>query len=222
MAVYNKDPKLKRLFDISLAIIGLLFSVWLWAVICILIIVDDGIPVFIKQTRIGKNGQLFTLLKFRSMEKSAHRVRLHHQAHENDTRATRLGRIFRKTALDELPQLVNIFLGDMSFVGPRPLLFQEKEVNGSQETVAQIAGYCERISIRPGLTGLAQIYAPRDLPRNRKFEYDILYVRKMNFPLDLKLLLISMLVSLTGNWEKSNKKLGILKGTINTINESSL
>ncbi|KPJ70901.1 hypothetical protein AMJ52_09325, partial [candidate division TA06 bacterium DG_78] len=127
-----------------------------------------------------------------------------------------------KTALDELPQLINILFNDMSFVGPRPLLFQEKELNGGQETVEQIPGYRERISIYPGLTGLAQIYAPRDLPRKLKFKYDILYIRKNNFLLDLKLLLISMLVTLTGNWEKSRRKLRILKGKIKDTDENSL
>jgi lipopolysaccharide/colanic/teichoic acid biosynthesis glycosyltransferase len=209
MAIYNKGHELKRLFDISLAVIGLLFSEWISVLVC-------------KQMRVGKNGRLFTFWKFRSMKKSSHGARLNHQAQENDIRATRLGRIFRKMALDELPQLINILFGDMSFVGPRPLLFQEKELYGGRETVEQIPGYRERITIRPGLTGLAQIYAPRDLPRKRKFEYDILYIRKNNFLLDLTLLLISMLVTLTGNWEKSGRKLAILKGKIINTDESPL
>jgi lipopolysaccharide/colanic/teichoic acid biosynthesis glycosyltransferase len=222
MAVYNREHELKRIFDISLAVTGLLFSAWLWVLICIFIIIDDGTPIFVKQMRVGKNGRLFTLWKFRSMKKSSHGARLNRQAQENDTRATRLGRIFRKTALDELPQLINILFNDMSFVGPRPVLFQEKELNGSHETVEQIPGYRERISIRPGLTGFAQIYASRNLPRKLKFKYDILYVRKNNFLLDLKLLLISILVTLTGNWEKSSRKLGLVKGKTKNTDENPL
>jgi lipopolysaccharide/colanic/teichoic acid biosynthesis glycosyltransferase len=221
MADYKRECELKRICDIFLAVIGLLFSAWLWVLMCILIVINDGTPIFVKQMRVGKNGRLFTFWKFRSMKKSSDGARLHCQAQENDTRATRFGSILRKTALDELPQLINILCGDMSLVGPRPLLFQERELHGGEETVEQIPGYRERISIRPGLTGLAQIYAPRDLPRKRKFEYDILYIRKMNFPLDIKLLLISILVTLTGTWE-SSKKLGILKGKIKNTDESPL
>src|SRR5213075_2314025 len=93
------------------------------------------------------------------------------QAAQNDKRVTRLGRILRNTAMDELPQLWNIFKGDMSFVGPRPLLPQELEVNGNGDVVAleNIPGYWERHQVTPGLTGIAQIFGPRDMPRRQKF-----------------------------------------------------
>jgi len=101
------------------------------------------------------------------------------QASENDGRITRVGKYIRATALDELPQLWSIFKGDMSFVGPRALLPAELEINGKKEVVPiyLIPGYQERHSVRSGLTGIAQIYAPRDVPRRHKFKYDLIYIQ---------------------------------------------
>ncbi len=205
------EPFLKRPFDIFLSGIGLLLSAWLWALIWIMIVLEDGYPVFIKQIRVGKDGKHFTTLKFRSMKKT-NSEEPNIQAHEDDLRVTGVGRILRKTALDELPQLLNIFQGNMSFVGPRPLLPLEVEVSGDDRYVKieNIPGFNQRITVRAGLTGLAQVYAPRDIPRRYKFKYDILYIKKMNFYLDLQLIFLSFLVTLTGRWEKRNRKLDIL------------
>lgn len=207
----KKRNILKRPFDIFLSGIGLLVSAWFWALIWILILIEDGSPVFIRQTRVGKGGKLFTCLKFRSMMKSALNQNINHQAKEDDARFTNIGRIFRKTALDELPQLINIFIGDMSFVGPRPLLPYESEVQGDCEKIEGIPGYQKRIKVCPGLTGIAQVYAPRDIPRRHKFKYDIFYINRMSFLLDLKLIFISFLVTFTGKWEKRDVKLEILR-----------
>ena len=102
------------------------------------------------------------------------------QAAENDSRVTRVGRLMRATAMDELPQLWSIFRGDMSFVGPRALRPGEIEATGDGrfEALEDVPGFEERHSVRPGLTGIAQIYAPRDIPRRNKFRYDRIYIRQ--------------------------------------------
>ena len=104
------------------------------------------------------------------------------------------GCFLRATALDELPQLWNIFVGEMSFVGPRALLPEEIEVNRNGEPIPldRIPGYEKRLLVRPGLTGLAQVYAPRDLPRRHKFKFDLLYVKSQTFWRDLKLIGLSV------------------------------
>ena len=110
--------------------------------------------------------------------------------------------------MDELPQLYNIFRGDMSFVGPRPLMPGEIEVRGSGELVPleSIPGYAARHSVRPGLTGLSQVYAPRDTPRARKFHLDAIYVRNASFCLDLFLVAVSFWITFRGRWEVRVRK----------------
>src|SRR2546426_578594 len=131
------------------------------------------------------------------------------QARKSDPRVTSVGRFLRSTALDELPQLWNIFRGDMSFVGPRALMPEEIEVNGDGALIPaqKIPGYEARHRVRPGLTGVAQIYAPRDIPRRHKFRFDLLYIRKQSVWLDLKLIALSVWISLRGKWEHRGTKL---------------
>jgi len=130
------------------------------------------------------------------------------QATENDPRVTRVGRVLRATAMDELPQLVNILKGDMSFVGPRPLRPGEVEVRGDGQLtpLSEIAGYGERHSVRPGLTGLTQVYAPRDISIASKFRLDRLYMKRAGFCLDLKLILLSFWITGRGAWEARGPK----------------
>lgn len=130
------------------------------------------------------------------------------QAVADDPRITRVGRLLRATAMDELPQLWNIFCGEMSFVGPRALLPEEIERNGRGELVPleQIPGFQGRHRVQPGLTGLAQVYAPRDIPRPRKFRYDLFYIKRQSLSLDLKLIGLSVWISLRGKWEDRDKK----------------
>ncbi len=211
LVVLPKEPIAKRIFDIALSGIGLVLSSWLWVLIWLGIWFEDGSPCCIKQLRIGKNGRIFKVIKFRSMRKSSLNEKIHIQACDNDSRITFMGKILRSTALDELPQLVNIFIGDMSFVGPRALLPAEKEQNDCYLYVHEIPGYEKRIQVKPGLTGIAQIFAPRDLPRRHKFKYDLLYIRKMSFLLDLKLIVISFLITFKGTWGRKKDKLRFLK-----------
>jgi lipopolysaccharide/colanic/teichoic acid biosynthesis glycosyltransferase len=198
---------IKRLFDMALAATGLLLSAPLWAVIPAAIRLEDGGPVMYPQERVGLNGRVFKALKFRSMVPHAEAASGPVQAGENDPRVTRVGRVLRATAMDELPQLWNILVGDMSFVGPRPLRPGEIERAGDGRTRAlhDIPGYERRHSVRPGLTGLAQVYAPRDLVRAEKFRFDLEYLDAASVRLDLKLLLLSFWITLRGEWERRDR-----------------
>jgi lipopolysaccharide/colanic/teichoic acid biosynthesis glycosyltransferase len=111
--------------------------------------------------------------------------------------------------MDELPQLWNIFCGDMSFVGPRALLPQEAELKkpGEVTSLGQIPGFSLRTQVRPGLTGIAQVYAPRDIARRHKFRLDALYVKRQTFGLDLRLIALSFWISFRGKWEYRGEKL---------------
>lgn len=198
---------LKRAFDISLSGAGLLAAAPLWLLIAAAIKIEDGGPVLFAQDRVGIGGATFHALKFRSMVPHASCLPPR-QAGEGDRRITRVGRLLRATAMDELPQLYNIFRGDMSFVGPRPLMPGEIEVRGSGELVRldSIPGYAARHSVRPGLTGLSQVYAPRDTPRARKFRLDAIYVRNATFCLDLFLVAVSFWITFRGRWEVRVRK----------------
>jgi lipopolysaccharide/colanic/teichoic acid biosynthesis glycosyltransferase len=198
----------KRLFDVSLSGAGLVLSSPLWAVIAILIKLSDRGPVFYRQQRVGRGGRRFTSWKFRSMVPDSDTRFGPLQAGPMDPRVTRVGRVLRATAMDELPQLWSIFKGDMSFVGPRALLPAEVEVNGHQRAVSieEIPGYEARHQVSPGLTGLAQIYADRDIPRRQKFRYDLLYIRRQSFGLDLRLILLSFWITFHGTWERRGNK----------------
>jgi len=198
----------KRALDVLLASAGLIVSAPLWLVIAAAIRLDSKGPVFFTQPRVGERGRLFDALKFRSMADQAERELGPQQASERDPRVTRVGRLLRATAMDELPQLWNIFRGDMSFVGPRALRPDEVEVHGGRDSVPleAIPGFAERSSIRPGLTGVAQIYAPRDVLRRHKFRYDRLYIRRRSFGLDVRLIALSFWITFRGTWEARNRK----------------
>ena len=198
---------LKRTFDALLAGMGLILSAPIWLFAAALIKLEDGGPVFFRQERVGQNGAVFTVLKFRSMIVHAERDHGPLQASVGDPRVTRIGRLLRATAMDELPQLVNIFKGDMSFVGPRALRPGEIEALGGKVVPMEaIEGYRERTAIQPGLTGIAQIYAPRDVTRRHKFRYDRVYVKHRSFWLDIRLILLSFWISMRGTWEHRQRK----------------
>jgi lipopolysaccharide/colanic/teichoic acid biosynthesis glycosyltransferase len=200
---------MKRLFDITLSGLGLIGSAPLWVVIAAAIKIDDGGPIFFAQERVGLGGRVFTALKFRSMILDAESRSGPQQASDNDPRVTRVGRLLRGAAIDELPQLWNIFVGDMSFVGPRPLRPGEVEVRGDGRLLplSAIPGYEARHQVRPGLTGLTQVYASRDLPRTRKFRLDRVYLKRASFCLDLKLIVLSFWITSRGAWESREPKL---------------
>ena len=202
-------PAAKRGLDVLLSGMGLIASAPVWALIAVAVKLEDGGPVFFSQDRAGEGGRVFKAWKFRSMIPDAERHVGAVQAVEHDPRVTRIGRLLRATAMDELPQLWNIFAGDMSFVGPRALRPGEIEVlgDGQLEALEDVPGYERRSRVRPGLTGIAQIYAPRDIPRRQKFRYDRLYVEQQSFWLDLKLIATSFWITLRGRWEARSSKL---------------
>jgi lipopolysaccharide/colanic/teichoic acid biosynthesis glycosyltransferase/VanZ family protein len=207
----NSPPRahfLKRPFDLVLSSAGLLFSSPLWAVIALAVWLEDRGPIFYSQERVGRGGRTFRALKFRSMVRDAEKNQGPVQASENDPRVTRVGRILRATAMDELPQLLNIFQGDMSFVGPRALRPNELEVGGdpAARAIEMIPGYRDRHEVRPGLTGLAQVFLPGETPRRRKFRYDLFYIKKMSFWLDLELIFLSFWITFRGKWESREDK----------------
>lgn len=174
------EPVFKRPFDLLLSGAGLLLSLPLWGFFALLIWLEDGGPIFFRQERIGRNGRMFIALKFRSMIKDSGQVE--RQATKNDQRITRVGRLLRMTAMDELPQIWNIFLGDMSFVGPRSQPEKERVTVGGREEdvyIRQVPGYELRQLVRPGLTGITQLYAPREVLHRQKFRYDLIYVKRV-------------------------------------------
>jgi lipopolysaccharide/colanic/teichoic acid biosynthesis glycosyltransferase len=188
---------------------GLLLSSPLWIALAAIIKIEDGGAVFFGQDRVGEGGRIFRALKFRSMIPDAEAGVGAVQATDHDPRVTRIGRLMRATAMDELPQLWNIFRGDMSFVGPRALRPGEIETAGNGQHVAMedIPGYRERHRVRPGLTGIAQIFAPRDIARRYKFKYDMIYVENQRLGLDLRLIALSFWITFRGKWETRDRKL---------------
>lgn len=199
--------KAKRAFDIGFASVGLTLSSPVWLLLAIVVKVQDGGPVFFRQDRSGLNGRVFDVLKFRSMRVDAEASGAR-QATSNDPRVTPLGRLMRATAMDELPQLWSILIGDMSVVGPRALRPGEIEAHGpgTFERLEDVPGFAVRSLVRPGLTGVAQIYAGRNLPRRQKFRYDRLYIRRQSWSLDLRLVMLSFWISLSGAWEVRGRK----------------
>jgi lipopolysaccharide/colanic/teichoic acid biosynthesis glycosyltransferase len=198
----------KRALDIALSGAGLLLSAPLWPIIAAAIRIESKGAVFFGQARVGQRGRIFDALKFRSMVEDAERLTGPLQATEDDPRITRVGRVLRASALDELPQLWNIFRGDMSFVGPRALRPEEIDLDakGVAVPLQDIPGFAERVSVPPGLTGVAQIYARRDISRRQKFRLDRLYIRRQSFMLDVRLIALSFWITFRGTWESRGPK----------------
>jgi lipopolysaccharide/colanic/teichoic acid biosynthesis glycosyltransferase len=199
---------LKRSFDLMLSGTGLILSSPVWLTVAAAIVAEDGGPVFFCQDRWGKGGKTFHALKFRTMWKGSEKTRSVQAGHQ-DARITKVGRFLRACALDELPQLWNIFRGDMSFVGPRALPINEIQASARGKDVPDeaVRGFRDRLTVRPGLTGIAQIFADRDTTRERKFRYDLFYIRRQDFWLDLRLIILSFYISFLGRWEVRGGKL---------------
>lgn len=197
----------KRAFDVTLASLGLALSAPVWLAVALAIWIDDGRPIFYAQERVGYRGRVFRVWKFRSMIANAERGVGALQARQGDPRITTVGRWLRATALDELPQLWSIARGDMSFVGPRALRPGEIEVGGDgrHELLEDVPGFETRCSVRPGLTGVAQIYAARDLARRQKFRYDRVYITRQSFGLDLRLIAQSFWITFRGAWDTQGR-----------------
>lgn len=169
----------KRLADIFLATFGLLL-LWLPMLIIALVIrLDSPGPAFFTQERLGKGGKPFTMVKFRSMRTDAE-VNGPQWAQKNDCRCTKVGKILRKSRLDELPQLFNILKGEMSFVGPRP-----ERACFYDEFETYIPHFRQRLLVHPGLTGLAQVNGGYELKPEEKIVFDLEYISKRSFKMDI-------------------------------------
>lgn len=199
---------LKRPFDLILSLVGLIVTSPLWLGVAIAIKLEDGGPVFYSQERWGKNKSKIKVYKFRTMTPYSGQRWGSIQARKNDPRITRVGKFLRGVALDELPQLINILKGEMSFVGPRALAINEMQVAEEEWNLPdeRIPGFNLRASVKPGLTGMAQIYVPRDAPRREKFKYDILYIKRQSVLLDFNLIIRSLWITLKGKWEYRAKQ----------------
>ena len=194
---------MKKLLDITITLIFSPVLLVIYPLILIVIYISDGSPGLYKQQRVGENGKLFLLYKFRTMDVlSSDNL---HQEHyeklskkdrvepsltpnkpiriENDDRITNIGNFLRKTSLDELPNLINVLRGEMSIVGPRPLVKYESELYGDYQQT--------RNTVRPGITGLAQIQGRLDLSLQERLYWDLEYVASTNLFLDLKIIFLT-------------------------------
>ena len=203
-----REPRLKRPLDVSLSALMLLLSAPVSLLIALAVKLEDGGPVFYRQERWGRGGAVFRAYKFRTMVPHSDRVFGIRQATENDARITKVGRVLRAMGLDELPQMISIFLGEMSFVGPRALAVGEilHDENGCRVNYEEVPDFWKRLSVRPGLTGVTTIYKAKDISPRKKFRYDLLYIRKQSFWLDLRLILMSFWISFRGRWEHRERK----------------
>ncbi len=194
---------MKRVFDFTVSLLMIILLSPLMLIIGLIILIDDGAPVIFKQYRVGKDNKLFYIYKFRTMRKNTRNVATN-ELEESDTMITRSGKLLRKTSLDELPQLFNILSGKMSFVGPRPLIPEEKEIRVLR---AKYNVY----SVRPGMTGLAQINGRDVLTYQQKAELDREYVENRSLFGDLVILFKTVSVVLSAKdivegSEKVNKR----------------
>lgn len=171
----------KRILDISLALAGIILLSPILLLIALLVRINLGSPIIFKQQRPGMNERIFTIYKFRTMkdEKDENGEPL-----SDSLRLTRFGKFLRSTSMDELPELFNIIKGDMSIIGPRPLLVQYLSLYNKHQK--------RRHEVRPGLTGLAQISGRNEIGWEEKFNLDVEYIESISFFFDLKIILLTV------------------------------
>ena len=173
---------IKRWLDLMISIIGLPFFAIVFIILAPIIVLEDKGSVFYNASRLGRNGKVFKMFKFRSMKVNAPDLRNEDGStynSDNDPRVTKIGRIMRKTSLDEVPQILNILRGEMSLIGPRPDLEDALEVFQGDEI--------EKLSVRPGITGYSQAYHRNQIDLHDRFKEDVYYAKNVSFMLDLKI-----------------------------------
>ena len=183
---------MNRALDALPGALGLAVASPLLAASAIAIKLEDGGPVFFRQTRVGRHGQDFELLKLRTMVVDAEKKGAGYAVDAGDSRITRVGRILRRTSVDELPQLWNVVRGEMSLIGPRPTLRYQVETYTARQR--------KRLDVRPGLTGWAQVHGRATLPWAERIELDVWYVEHRSPRLDLKILLRTPLALFGGTY----------------------
>ena len=184
---------MNRAADVALAGLGLVVTSPLLVAAGLAVKLEDGGPVLFRQTRVGKDGKDFELLKLRSMVVDAERTGAGHAVDRGDRRITRVGRLLRRTSIDELPQLWNIVRGDMSVIGPRPTLRYQVERYSERQR--------RRLDVRPGLTGWAQIHGRATLPWAERIELDVWYVEHRSPRVDMHILLRTPLALFGGTYK---------------------
>ena len=180
---------MKRFLDVLLSLLAIIFLSPLMLVICLIIICDDGMPVIFRQDRVGRGDKLFKIKKFRTMKNGA--PNLSTDFEESDEYITRSGKFLRRTSLDELPQLFNVLAGDMSFIGPRPLIPEESHIRDLRREYGVY-------SVRPGVTGWAQVNGRDCLSDEEKASYDREYIERRSLAFDTKIFFRTIKVVLTG------------------------
>ncbi|WP_216700627.1 sugar transferase [Priestia filamentosa] len=183
----------KSFFDFVLALIGIIITSPVLALFCLLIKLESKGAAFYTQERVGIKGAKFHVIKLRSMHTNAE-AKGAQWASKDDPRVTKIGKFIRKTRIDELPQLINVLKGDMSIIGPRPErpFFTEQFEN-------EIPGFINRLSVKPGLTGWAQVNGGYDITPKEKLKYDLFYINNLSLKIDLKIFLKTILVVFTGD-----------------------
>ncbi len=179
---------MKRAFDFTVSLILIIILFPLFLLISLIVLIDAGSPVIFRQYRVGKDNKLFYIYKFRTMRRGVRNVATA-ELTDSEKYITKSGRILRKTSLDELPQLVNVLIGDMSFVGPRPLIPEEKEIRALRKDY-------NVYSVRPGITGWAQINGRDSLTIEEKALFDKEYIDKQSIGFDIKILIKTVFVVL--------------------------
>ena len=182
--------KVKRMIDIIVSISVITISLPLMIIVSLLILIDDGWPVFLKQKRIGQNFKEFELLKFRSMKVNNIPVEQMGQVREDNLLVTRIGRIIRRFKIDELPQLINVLLGDMSLVGPRPTVPEQVKRYTDFEKL--------RLKMKPGITGWAQVNGNTQLSWDERIKLDVWYIEHWSLWLDFIIVIKTIKVVLFG------------------------
>ena len=172
----------KRLIDIICSLVGLIVFSPILVIVALLVRLNLGSPIFFTQNRLGKNGKEFKMIKFRTMKDAVDKFG---EVLPDEQRLTRFGKILRSTSLDELPELINVLKGDMTLVGPRPLLVEYKELYSERQF--------RRHETSPGITAWAQVNGRNSISWNERFELDVWYVDNVSFFLDIKILFMTVL-----------------------------
>lgn len=184
---------LKRIFDVTLSIIVLIPVSIIILLFAVIVMVDSKGGPFYSQERVGLMGKRFNVIKLRSMRSDAE-VNGAQWAEEEDPRITRVGKFMRKTRIDELPQIFNVLMGQMSLIGPRP-----ERPNFTQQFSEEIEGFEQRLLIKPGLTGYAQVNGGYDITPAEKLKLDIYYMKHFSFKLDFSIFIKTIVVVITGD-----------------------
>ncbi len=205
----------KRFFDIIFSFLGIIVAFIPMLIIAIAIKVDSKGPVIFKQERIGKNGKVFKILKFRSMCVGAEKTGSGVYSGKGDTRVTKVGKFLRKTSLDEIPQLFSVLKGDMSFIGPRPpLTYHPWALDKYTDEQKKM------FEVRPGITGWAQINGRKDVEWNKRIKLNVWYVEHLSMWLDIKII-FKTVIKVSTNADNENIGATVVSNPLEEVGENT-